>query len=90
MLALAWGHWAPWPYIGQLSIRHNTATRHIHYNTHRVSSSSTQHVHQQSGDTCRTQIGDTYTYILDQQIIKMGGDVTMTVSIFLFVLRDIS
>ena len=80
MLALAWGHWAPWPYIGQLSIRHNTDTRHIHYNT--------TYPPTVSGDTYRTKFGD--TYILDPQIIKVGGDVTMTVSIFLFVLRYIS
>ena len=93
MLALAWGHCGHCghalgncPYV-------ITPPPGTFITTHTVSSSSTQHIHQQSVDTYRTQFGDTYTYItyiLDPQIIKVGDDVTMTVSIFLFVLRYIS
>ena len=80
--ALAWGHWAPWPYIGQLSIRHNTATRLIHYNTScpRSTASSSPDI-QQSRDTYRTKFGDVLTRSADYKGRRRCDDDCVYISI---------
>ena len=74
--ALAWGHWAPWPYIGQLSIRHNTATRLIHYNT-----SCPAHAAPNISTTCRTQFGDVLTRSADYKGRRRCDDDCVYISI---------